>query len=153
MFRGFWGSSLIKPPFRVTSADVVIICPDIFSQEPINPPLPRQGTDSLRKGVGFDVGVSESLLDFFSKTTPPGVGNDMFFFKQRNPTEKMMMMMMMKKMMMIMMKDKHNMMMMKKKDDDDDDDDDDGGGDDDDDDDDDAFLNFIKVWFLSKQPQ
>ena len=28
--RGFWGSSLIKPPFRVTSADVVIICPDIF---------------------------------------------------------------------------------------------------------------------------
>ncbi len=28
--RGFWGSSLIKPPFRVTSADVVIICPDGF---------------------------------------------------------------------------------------------------------------------------
>ena len=27
--RGFWGSSLIKPPFRVTSADVVIICPDL----------------------------------------------------------------------------------------------------------------------------
>ena len=27
--RGFWGSSPIKPPFRVTSADVVIICPDI----------------------------------------------------------------------------------------------------------------------------
>ena len=27
--RGFWGSSLIKPPFRVTSADVVIICPDV----------------------------------------------------------------------------------------------------------------------------
>ena len=26
--KGFWGSSLIKPPFRVTSADVVIICPD-----------------------------------------------------------------------------------------------------------------------------
>ena len=26
--RGFWGSSLIKPPFRVTSADVVIICPE-----------------------------------------------------------------------------------------------------------------------------
>ena len=26
--RGFWGSSLIKPPFRVPSADVVIICPD-----------------------------------------------------------------------------------------------------------------------------
>ena len=26
--RGFWGSSLTKPPFRVTSADVVIICPD-----------------------------------------------------------------------------------------------------------------------------
>ena len=26
--RGFWGSSLIKPPFRVTSADVVIICPN-----------------------------------------------------------------------------------------------------------------------------
>ena len=25
--KGFWGSSLIKPPFRVTSADVVIICP------------------------------------------------------------------------------------------------------------------------------
>ena len=29
--RGFWGSSLIKPPFRVTSADVVIICPDIYT--------------------------------------------------------------------------------------------------------------------------
>ena len=28
--RGFWGSSLIKPPFRVTSADVAIICPDVF---------------------------------------------------------------------------------------------------------------------------
>ncbi len=28
--RGFWGSSLIKPPFRVTSVgNVVIICPDI----------------------------------------------------------------------------------------------------------------------------
>ena len=27
--RGFGGSSLIKPPFRVTSADVVIICPDV----------------------------------------------------------------------------------------------------------------------------
>ena len=26
--RGFWGSSLIKPPFRVTSAEVVIICPE-----------------------------------------------------------------------------------------------------------------------------
>ena len=25
--RGFWGSSLIKPPFGVTSADVIIICP------------------------------------------------------------------------------------------------------------------------------
>ena len=28
--REFWGSSLIKPPFRVTSADVVIICPDVY---------------------------------------------------------------------------------------------------------------------------
>ena len=28
--RGFGGSSLIKPPFRVTSADVVIICPAIM---------------------------------------------------------------------------------------------------------------------------
>ncbi len=26
--RGFWGSSPIKPPLRVTSADVVIICPE-----------------------------------------------------------------------------------------------------------------------------
>ena len=32
--RGFWGSSLIKPPFRVTSADVVIICLDIMSLQP-----------------------------------------------------------------------------------------------------------------------
>ena len=32
--RGFWGSSLIKPPFRVTSADVVIICPVLeFSRQ------------------------------------------------------------------------------------------------------------------------
>ena len=32
LFRGFWGSSLIKPPFRVTSIGglVVIICPDGF---------------------------------------------------------------------------------------------------------------------------
>ena len=29
--RGFWGSSLTKPQFRVTSADVVIICPDYFN--------------------------------------------------------------------------------------------------------------------------
>ena len=28
--RGLWGSSLIKPPFQVTSAEVVIICPDVF---------------------------------------------------------------------------------------------------------------------------
>ena len=28
--KGFWGSSLIKPPFRVTSAEVVIICPDMI---------------------------------------------------------------------------------------------------------------------------
>ena len=28
--RGFWGSSLIKPPFGVTSAEVVIICLDIY---------------------------------------------------------------------------------------------------------------------------
>ena len=34
--RGFWGSSLIKPPFRVTSADVVIICPDNWSGSPDN---------------------------------------------------------------------------------------------------------------------
>ena len=26
--RGFWGDSLTKPPFGVTSADVVIICPE-----------------------------------------------------------------------------------------------------------------------------
>ena len=27
--RGFWGDSLTKPPFKVTSAEVVIICPDV----------------------------------------------------------------------------------------------------------------------------
>ena len=26
----FWGDSLTKPPFKVTSAEVVIICPDVF---------------------------------------------------------------------------------------------------------------------------
>ena len=26
--RGFWKDSLTKPPFKVTSAEVVIICPD-----------------------------------------------------------------------------------------------------------------------------
>ena len=26
--RGFWGDSLTKPPFGVTSAEVAIICPD-----------------------------------------------------------------------------------------------------------------------------
>ena len=31
--RGFWGSSLTKPPFRVTSADVVIICP-VYMKNP-----------------------------------------------------------------------------------------------------------------------
>ena len=25
--RGFWGDSLTKPPFKVTSAEVVTICP------------------------------------------------------------------------------------------------------------------------------
>ena len=34
--RGFWGSSIIKPPFRVTSADVVIICPDYTNYRPTN---------------------------------------------------------------------------------------------------------------------
>ena len=34
--RGFWGSSLIKPPFRVTSADVVIICPDPMQMSSVN---------------------------------------------------------------------------------------------------------------------
>ena len=28
--RGFWGDSLTQPPFGVTSAEVVIICPDII---------------------------------------------------------------------------------------------------------------------------
>ncbi len=28
--RGFWGDSLTKPPFGVTSAEVVIICPDFL---------------------------------------------------------------------------------------------------------------------------
>ena len=31
--RGFWGSSLIKPPFRVTSAEVVIICPEAYDYD------------------------------------------------------------------------------------------------------------------------
>ena len=35
--RGFWGSSLIKPPFRVTSADVVIICPEQSSLTTYDP--------------------------------------------------------------------------------------------------------------------
>ncbi len=26
--RGFWEDSLAKPPFKVTSAEVVIICPE-----------------------------------------------------------------------------------------------------------------------------
>ena len=30
--RGFGGDSLTKPQFKVTSADVVIICPDIFQR-------------------------------------------------------------------------------------------------------------------------
>ena len=28
--RGFWGDSLTKLPFKVTSAEVAIICPDGF---------------------------------------------------------------------------------------------------------------------------
>ncbi len=28
--RAFWGDSLTKPPFGVTSAEVAIICPDII---------------------------------------------------------------------------------------------------------------------------
>ena len=31
--RGFWGDSLTKPPFGVTSADVVIICPELCESE------------------------------------------------------------------------------------------------------------------------
>ena len=30
--RGFGGDSLPKPPFKVTSAEVVIICPDQFTK-------------------------------------------------------------------------------------------------------------------------
>ena len=30
--RQFWGDSLINPPFKVTSAEVVIICPEVISQ-------------------------------------------------------------------------------------------------------------------------
>ena len=42
--RGFWGSSLIKPPFRVTTRreNVVIICPDLkpLRLPPLNPTFP-----------------------------------------------------------------------------------------------------------------
>ena len=30
--RGFWGDSLTRPPFGVTSAEVAIICPDAYSK-------------------------------------------------------------------------------------------------------------------------
>ena len=30
--RGFWGNSLTKPPFKVTSAEVVIICPEAINR-------------------------------------------------------------------------------------------------------------------------
>ena len=29
--RGFWGDSLTKPPFGVTSAEVAIICPELYN--------------------------------------------------------------------------------------------------------------------------
>ncbi len=44
MFRGFWGDSLTKPQFKMTSAEVVIICSDLF--------IPKRftGHDSPLKG-------------------------------------------------------------------------------------------------------
>ena len=68
MFRGFWGSSLIKPPFRVTSADVVIICPEV------SPNLCGEITDIFCLGTS----LRPNLLGWMSfsrlhdRTTPVG---------------------------------------------------------------------------------
>ena len=42
--RGFWGDSLTKPPFGVTSAEVAIICPDYYSL--FNEKMSRHGPGS-----------------------------------------------------------------------------------------------------------
>ena len=38
--RGFWRDSLTKPPFGVTSAEVAIICQDVFMAGQLGPPGP-----------------------------------------------------------------------------------------------------------------
>ena len=58
--RGFWGSSLTKPSFRVTSADVVIICPE-KSKKPLFFHQKLNGTESQR--TPDQVSCETELLD------------------------------------------------------------------------------------------
>ena len=46
--RGFWGDSLTKPPFGVTSAEVVIICPEYILD--VAPSQDASGTWRFRLG-------------------------------------------------------------------------------------------------------
>ena len=64
VLRGFWGDSLTKPPFKVTSAEVVIICPEGYHFDnqippkcPRDPGIPNDGQrapwDSARSVFDF----------------------------------------------------------------------------------------------------
>ncbi len=64
--RGFWGSSLIKPPFRVTSADVVIICPVMYLVGwVVNPlslwSLKMEPLQNLNVNLANHIGMPEKL--------------------------------------------------------------------------------------------
>ena len=75
--RGFWGSSLIKPPFRVTSADVVIICPDLCGEYFINheiriPELANQDfMESIPPGLNLVAQSSPRVVEIAKLRFPP----------------------------------------------------------------------------------
>ena len=63
--RGFWGDSLTKPPFGVTSAEVVIICPDIINISFFADPTILIGNPSEIKG---NVSLGSHPPNFSPKT-------------------------------------------------------------------------------------
>ena len=67
--RGFWGSSLIRPPFRVTSADVVIICPCLGScQNTKKSPVDNEGYPLVNDQIAI-AGIS--TIFFIGNTSTP----------------------------------------------------------------------------------
>ena len=59
--RGFWGDSLTKPPFGVTSAEVAIICPEQCIYRTNFNQLPGVNEISLQKSMGRTVYLPTNL--------------------------------------------------------------------------------------------